>query len=180
MTTPDPVVVRYVHQLAQVLRGCGLPEDECREIGREIESHVTETVSAGVSVAQALARLGPPQELARSYALELLLPAKARGPRVWRQAATIASTAVAYLAALLLVLLGGSLAIVGAGGIVGSALGPWLPTEPALRAGLPQLVLGLVSAVALGGGLLLLRFVRVAWRVARARPLGRLTKESSS
>ncbi len=171
MTTPSPVVARYLDQLAHGLADCGLPADDSQEIAREIESHLADAAAAGTPIAESIRRLGSPQELARAYAVELLLrPAPRPRRQAWRSAAAVLTSLLTYAIAGALLVLGGALAIAGVVGTLAGLFAPWMPFEPTLRSGLPQIVV-LCGSLVLGGlGVLLLRLVRTAWRIARARP----------
>jgi uncharacterized membrane protein len=175
MSPPSPIVARYLDQLAQGLAECGLPDEDRAEIAREIESHLADAVAAGTSIAEGIHRLGSPHELARAYAVELLLrPAPPPRRQVWRRAPAVLvawlTPLLSYAIAGVLLAVGGALAIVGLLGALGGLFGPWLPLDPTLRPGLPQLVVVLASLAVGGLGALLLRLVRIAWRIARARP----------
>jgi len=174
MSTPSPVVARYLAQLAQGLADCGLPPDDRQEITREIESHLADAAAAGTPLAEGISRLGSPQQLARAYAVELLLRPAAQPRRAWRRAAaeltSLLTTALSYAIAGALLVLGAAMALGGLLGIAGGLVGPWLPLDTTLRPGMPQVVIVLGSIVAAGLGILLLRLVRTIWRIARARP----------
>ena len=174
MTTPSPVVARYLDQLGQGLADCGLPPEDRAEITREIESHLADAAAAGTPLAEGIRRLGSPQELARAYAVELLLRPAPRPRLPWRRAAaslTSFLTSALFLAiAGALLVLGGAMALVGALGMVAGLLAPWLPLDTTLRPGMPQVVVVLGSLVTGGLGVLLLRLVRTLWRIARTRP----------
>ncbi len=174
-STPSPVLARYLDQLAQGLADCGLPPEERAEIAREIESHLADAGAAGTPLAEGIRRLGSPQELARTYAVELLLrPPTPPRRQTWRRGVAAFTSAVTslltYAIAFALLVLGGGLAIAGLLGVLGGLFAPWLPLEPTLRTGLPQVVV-LLTSLALGAlGFLLLRLVRTAWRIAHTRP----------
>ena len=174
MSTPNPVVVRYLDQLAQGLADCGLPPEDREEIAREIESHLADAAAAGTPLAEGIRRLGSPQELARAYAVELLLrPAPRPRPTLRRAAAkltTLLTSALSFAIAGALLVLGGAMALAGALGLIAGLFGPWLPLDTTLRPGMPQVVVLLGSLVTGGLGVLLLRLVRTLWRIARARP----------
>jgi uncharacterized membrane protein len=83
MSEDHPLVARYLARLTERLGD--LQPAERTEVVQEIRSHIAEAVSAGRPLETVLSTLGPADDLARAYAVELLLnPAHTagRGSRV--------------------------------------------------------------------------------------------------
>lgn len=71
MTDAPPLVERYLAKLDSGLQG--LPAPERAEVVGEIRNHIAEATAAGQPIDAVLASLGPAEDLARGYAVELLL-----------------------------------------------------------------------------------------------------------
>ncbi len=71
MTDAHPLVERYLAKLDAGLQG--LPAPERAEVVGEIRNHIAEAISAGQSIDVVLTSLGSADDLARGYAVELLL-----------------------------------------------------------------------------------------------------------
>lgn len=171
MSLEDPLVRRYVDQLRKALEAMPLSEEERPEILLEIESHIAEARQSGLPLARVLENLGPADQLAEAYGMELLLRPKPVRPAVrWISR---------FLTVLTTLVLGVVLGTVGfgllLGGLLGSlfaVVGPFLPAEwldPTLRAGLPQIVVLIVSLILIGVGFLSLRILRLNLRLLIAR-----------
>ena len=74
MTPDHPLTVRYVDRLNRALGD--LPETERAEILTEIRNHISDATAAGTSIEDVLRALGPAEQLARGYRVELLLNPK--------------------------------------------------------------------------------------------------------
>ena len=174
----NPLVRRYLDELAAALGRTPLPLAEQAAIVGEIESHVAEAIVSGVPLADVLERLGGAEELARAYGVESFLNPRpertaTRFGRSLAHTLRLATRSAAVVTVGLLALCGAVLLAVGGLGAIASLVAPLLPLDPNLRAGLPQLVLfGLSFLVAaLGVGLLRL----VSWNLGLLR--GPSTKE---
>jgi uncharacterized membrane protein len=71
VTDTHPTVSRYLEHLSSRLSG--LDTAERREVIDEITNHIADATAAGKPLAQVLESLGPADELARAYQVELLL-----------------------------------------------------------------------------------------------------------
>jgi len=71
MTDTHPLVERYLAKLDSGLHG--LPAPERAEVVGEIRNHIAEATSAGQPIDAVLTSLGSAEDLARGYAVELLL-----------------------------------------------------------------------------------------------------------
>ena len=163
--SPDPLVRRYLDQLTAALDDLGVGVDEQAAIRADIESHVAESLERGGRLAEVLERLGPAGRLARAFRAEALLrPAwSRRGPAVRAVTGAVvagATTSAAALVGLALTAVGGALALGGALGLLAGLVAPWLPLDPTLRAGWPQLVVALASLAATACGIAVLRLAR--------------------
>ena len=171
---PNPLVERYLDQLASALAGRGVSPEEQAGIRGDIESHVAEATSRGERLADVLERLGPAERLAGAYASEELFhPRWARHPgapplRLWAgRAVALATVSVAALLGLLLAVTGAVLTVVGALGALAGLVGPVLPLDPTLRAGWPQLVVVVLSLALAAAGIAVLRLAR--WNLGALR-----------
>lgn len=79
MTDEHPVVERYLARLESHLASLS-PADR-QDVLTDIRSHLAEAVAAGRSLDTALASLGPADELARGYSVELLMNPRGARPR---------------------------------------------------------------------------------------------------
>lgn len=70
-TLRNPVVDAYLTQFREGLKSAS-PEER-QEFVSEIDSHIAEAVARGEQIPDVLARLGPPDRLAKSYRVELAL-----------------------------------------------------------------------------------------------------------
>ena len=71
MTDAHPLVERYLAKLESGLQG--LPAPERAEVVGEIRNHIAEATAAGQPIDAVLTSLGSAEDLARGYAVELLL-----------------------------------------------------------------------------------------------------------
>ena len=165
----NPLTVRYLEQLTAALRRTLMPEEERDVICREIESHLAEAVSSGARLTDVLERLGPAEDLARAYAVELALNPRP-GPEgsFWRQALAVATRASATFASGLLVTIMGAVGVTfaatGVVAVLAGLVAPFIPADwldPTLRAGLPQVVVLLVGLGLLAVGMVSIRIVRL-------------------
>lgn len=172
----NPLVGRYLDQLAGGLDRAPIPAAERLEILGEIESHLAEAIQSGVPLGEALEKLGSADALAQAYCLELAINPRPGADRSTGQRALRAVTRAAGLlsALLLVVVMGGlglGLAVGGTLGFLAGMVAPFLPSawlEPTLRAGLPQLVVIATSIVLLAVGVFCLRLVYVNFRALMA------------
>jgi len=168
----NPLVRRYLEQLDARLDEAKTHEDERREILQEIESHLAEAARSGTRLSDAITKLGPADDLARAYCLELKLNPRTMvdgSPMRWIVAAL--TRAGALLASTLLTIVMGSLSLgLLLGGVVavlGGLVAPFLPSawlDPTLRAGLPQLVVIFLGVILLAVGIPSFRLVHVNLR----------------
>lgn len=150
----------YMRRLREALEIWGASPPSILEIEREIECHVAEALREQRPLTDILDGLGPVDQLAEAYGTALVLKKKSAsdssrfqrvltslGSKLW-----LLSSAVILLPLAVITV---SAPIIGVIGVVSSITLPFLPPhilEPTLRAGLPQLVLLLLSlmTVALG------------------------------
>ncbi len=79
MTSDHPLAARYLAKLDAALRG--LDAGERQEVVAELEAHISESVAGGKPIDDVLLALGPADQLARAYKVELLLNPKPEAPR---------------------------------------------------------------------------------------------------
>lgn len=79
MTPDHPLAARYVDTLNQALGDLG--KTDRAEILTEIRNHISDATAAGTPIEDVLRALGPAEQLARGYRVELLLNPKAPTPR---------------------------------------------------------------------------------------------------
>ncbi|MGE5242968.1 MAG: DUF1700 domain-containing protein [Betaproteobacteria bacterium] len=113
---PDhPLAVRYVDKLSQALGG--LAPTERAEILTEIRNHISDATAAGTPIEEVLRALGPAEQLARGYRVELLLNPKMPTPRSDRWLKIVGLLALGSLPTLIIVVtlssVGVSLAVSG-------------------------------------------------------------------
>lgn len=82
MTPDHPLAIRYVDKLSHALRD--LAPTERSEILTEIRNHISDATAAGAPIEDVLRALGPADQLARGYQVELLLNPNTPGPRTRR------------------------------------------------------------------------------------------------
>ena len=176
MTQADPAIAQYMSRFEAALRRYGLPE--WAEISSDLRSHIDEAESFGKPVADVIAALGPPDALARAYAVELLMapPKNARATAVVRvlkiAGVVIAGSFISLIVAITLggfglsFLLAGVILFIG-GGL--KAAGVYLPFVSTGE--LPPLAVMALGPVALavGWGIcwLLWLYIRIAARALR-------------
>lgn len=165
----NPLTGRYLQQLGKALDRAHTRVDERNAILGEIESHLAEAVSSGGSLPDTLERLGPADDLARAYSVELALnPRPRKSDSAQGRILATLTRGAATLAALLLVVVMGAL---GFGFVIGGMLAvlaglvaPFFPAEwidPTLRFGLPQLVVVAIGAILFGVGIVSIRIVHL-------------------
>lgn len=172
MSEQNPLIRRYLEQLERGLVEAGIHEAERRDIRQDIDSHLAETVRSGTPLVDALTGLGPADQLARAYRLELTLnPRTGAEPSAARRILAALTRAGALLASALLTLVMGSLGVAllvgGFVAVLGGLVAPFLPAawlDPTLRPGLPQLVVIAVGVLLVIAGIPTLRLVRVNLR----------------
>ena len=101
MTPDHPLAVRYVDKLSQALGD--LAPTERAEILTEIRHHISDATAAGAPIEAVLHALGPAEQLARGYRLELLLNPKIATPRSDRWLKIVGLLAVGSLPTLIIV-----------------------------------------------------------------------------
>jgi uncharacterized membrane protein len=79
MTSDHPLATRYLAKLDAAL--AGLEPRERKEVIAELDAHISEAVAGGKGIDDVLLALGPVEQLARAYKVELLLNPKAEKPR---------------------------------------------------------------------------------------------------
>jgi uncharacterized membrane protein len=82
VTEHNPVVARYIDRLEAGL--AKLSPAERRSVVQDIESHVAEALAAGQPLDHVIESLGPAEELARAYAVELLMHPREDSPKTSR------------------------------------------------------------------------------------------------
>ena len=176
MSSAEPEVTIYLNEFRVALRRYRVPNSA--EISADLSNHIAEAASSGKPIADVLRALGSPDELARAYAIELLVspPEHSRIPDVFR-VLKILSVVVGggFLSLFIVVTLGlvGSALILGGSAMIVSAIfqqmgkHPWWfnlgPLSPETVA-LPGTLLFVVGAGALW---LLWVYVRITARTAR-------------
>lgn len=170
----SPLASAYLQSLRRELATWCRDPDEIEVIVQEIESHLAEARHSGESVASAIRLLGPPRELAESYAVVSFESRRSRSSQLaaaWASASRVAQTAAAGI---MIALAAGTSVlsfVLGLGAILGAVVLPFVPArllEPTLRLGLPQLVVLLAGAL-----LLTLAFALGRWLVHHLRLLRR-------
>jgi uncharacterized membrane protein len=176
MTGENPLVERYLAKLDAGLRD--LPAAERAEVVSEIRNHIAEATAAGKPIDATLSALGPAEDLARGYAVELLLnrPApKAGSSRTQRFLALAGLVAIGSIPTLIVVTVLGAFAIAfGVAGILVFVAGVfatfgWLPDYVTMDvapwvAVLIGPILGIVGGASLA---LLVWYVRFTARLIR-------------
>ena len=176
MTGENPLVERYLAKLDAGLRD--LPAAERAEVVSEIRNHIAEATAAGKPIDAVLSALGPAEDLARGYAIELLLnrPAASRDTsRTRRFLALVGLVVIGSIPTLVVVtVLGGvGIAFVAAGIIVFLAgviaTFGWLPDYVTMDvAPWVAVLIGPMLAIAGGASLaLLVWYVRFTARLVR-------------
>src|SRR6516225_4046828 len=134
MTGENPLVERYLAKLDAGLRD--LPAPERAEVVSEIRNHIAEATAVGKPIDATLSALGPAEDLARGYAVELLLnrpPAKDGSSRTRRFLALAGLVAIGSIPTLIVVTVLGAVGIAfGVAGIIVFVAGVvatfgWLP-----------------------------------------------------
>ncbi len=172
MSEQNPIVRRYLDQLDAGLDETHIHEEERREIRQEIESHFVETLRAGTALSDAITRLGPADDLAKAYCLELTLnPRQMADGSPGRWLVAVLARAGTLLASTLLTIVMGSLSLglllSGVVAVLGGFIAPFLPSawlDPTLRIGLPQLVVIVFGVILLAVGIPFSRLARVNLR----------------
>jgi len=99
---PDhPLAARYIEKLSQAL--ADLAPIERAEILTEIRNHISDATATGASIEDVLRALGPAEQLARGYRVELLLNPKMPTPRSDRWLKIVGLLAVGSLPTLIIV-----------------------------------------------------------------------------
>ncbi|HKW01500.1 MAG TPA: DUF1700 domain-containing protein [Vicinamibacterales bacterium] len=177
MTDTHPLVARYLAKLDAGLQA--LPAADRAEVVGEIRNHIAEAMSSGQPVDKVLASLGSADDLARGYAVELLLnrpPAVSPGMNRLRRFLALAGLiAIGSIPTFIVIVVLGSIGVsfVAAGvavfvaGIAASA--DWLPAYvtmdvPPWVAVLVGPVMGILGGAALVG---LVAYVRFTARLVR-------------
>ena len=172
MSQQNPLVRRYLDQLGVRLDEANTHEDERREILQDIESHLAEATRSGTALSDAITKLGPADDLAKAYCLELKLnPRSQADGSALRWIVAALTRAGALLASTLLTIVMGSLSLGlllgGAVAVLGGIVAPFLPSawlDPTLRAGLPQVVVIILGVILLAVGVPSFRLVHVNLR----------------
>jgi len=176
MTGENPLVERYLAKLDAGLRD--LPAAERAEVVSEIRNHIAEATAAGKPIDAVLSALGPAEDLARGYAIELLLnrPAASRDTsRTRRFLALVGLVVIGSIPTLVVVtVLGGVGIAFGAAGIIVFLAGViatfgWLPDYVTMDvAPWVAVLIGPMLAIAGGASLaLLVWYVRFTARLVR-------------
>ncbi len=180
MTPDHPLAVRYVDALSQALGD--LAPTEQAEILTEIRNHISDATAAGTPVEAVLRALGPAEQLARGYRVELLLNPKTPSPRSDRWLKIVGLLALGSLPTFIVVVtlssVGASFAVSGvivviAGIVKTSGQAPaWLTMDvpPWVAIGFVAPGLTTLGLMALWGLVAYLKFLaRVVRRVLPAR-----------
>lgn len=109
MTPDHPLAVRYVDKLNQALGD--LAPTERTEILTEIRNHIADANAAGTPIEDVLHALGPAEQLARGYRVELLLNPKAPAPRSDRWLRVIGLLAAGSLPTFIIVVTLGAIGV---------------------------------------------------------------------
>lgn len=110
MTLEHPLTARYLGKLTDALSA--LDPAERREVVEEIRDHIADATTAGRPLEQVLEALGPVDQLARAYKVELLLnPKDRRKPRSWRWLRVVGLIALVSLPTFIICVVLGSIGI---------------------------------------------------------------------
>jgi len=82
VTEHNPLVARYIDRLETDLSK--LSPAERQSVVKDIESHVAEAVAAGKPLDEVIESLGPADELARAYSVELVMHPREESPKTSR------------------------------------------------------------------------------------------------
>jgi uncharacterized membrane protein len=176
MTSSDLAATRYLAELRNALQRYRVPQHE--EILFDLKNHISEAMGSGKSLEAVIAAFGPPDLLARAYAMELLInPPKASKIAGAVRLVKILSLVVAggffsLCITFTLALLGLSLLAAGPALIVGGVLQSagqhpwWINTGPLTP--LAVIAIGLLASL-IGAGVcwVLWRYVRMTARTLR-------------
>lgn len=171
----DSIFNGYKYQLREILELWEVSPQTIAEIVSEIESHIAEGRRENRDLADILSGLGPVDQLAEAYGLALVLGRSDKSEMSKSQRFRSSVGNNLWLASLLLMfsimgVIGAAMLIAGVGGAAASLILPFLSVEvlePTLRAGIPQLVLFVLSILAGILGWQCLRWLRVNVRMAR-------------
>ena len=173
MSPDHPLAIRYVDTLRQALGE--LAPAERAEILAEIRHHISDAIAAGTPVEDVLRALGPADQLARGYQVELLLNPKTPAPRADRWLRIVGLLALGSLPTFIIVVvlasvgvsLSASGIIVFVAGIVSATgdLPPWVNMD------VPSWVAMVLGPVVTGVGVLaiwgLIAYLKLLVRVVR-------------
>ena len=110
MTLEHPLTTRYLGKLTNALSALDLAER--REVVEEIRDHIADATTAGRPLDQVLEALGPVDQLARAYKVELLLnPKDRREPRSWRWLRVVGLIALGSLPTFIICVVLGSIGL---------------------------------------------------------------------
>ena len=176
MTGENPLVERYLAKLDAGLRD--LPASERAEVVSEIRNHIAEATAAGKPIDATLSALGPAEDLARGYAVELLLnrPAATDGSSRTRRFLALAGlVAIGSIPTLIVVTVLGAIGIAfGVSGVIVFVAGVvatfgWLPEYVTMDvAPWVAVLIGPILAIAGGASIaLLVWYVRFTARLVR-------------
>ncbi len=101
MTPDHPLTARYIDKLGQALGD--LAPTERVEILTEIRNHISDATASGTPIEDVLRALGPAEQLARGYRVELLLNPKVPSPRSDRWLKIVGLLAVGSLPTFIIV-----------------------------------------------------------------------------
>jgi uncharacterized membrane protein len=173
MTPDHPLATRYVDKLNQALGD--LAPAERAEILTEIRHHIADATAAGTPIDDVLHALGPADQLARGYRVELLLNPRTPTPRSDRWLRIVGLLAIGSLPTLIIVVTLGAVGVsLSASGIIvfvagiAQAVGdlpPWITMD------CPSWV-----AIALGPAVTLLGIAAIWGLVAYLKLLTRLVR----
>lgn len=176
MTDPHPVAERYLDQLARHL--ASLAAEDRQEVLQDIRSHLAEATAAGKPLDAVIASLGPAEELARAYSVELLMNPRRRRTGESRTSRFLKIAGLVVIGSIPTLVIVVVLAAVGvafsasgvavlAAGVVAAAgeLPPWLQMDiPPIFAILLGPVMTAVGILALVGLVFYIKFVAFAVR----------------
>jgi uncharacterized membrane protein len=113
----NPLIDRYLARFRDGLKGA--PGEERTDFVNEIDSHIAEAVAGGAQATDVLARLGPPDRLAKAYRAELML-SSGEGNLLLRFAAVIGLVITASIPSMIIIplMLALGVASMGIGGTV--------------------------------------------------------------
>ena len=137
MTDPHPVIERYLARFTERLGE--MTSTDRREVVEEIRSHLAEAVAAGQPLDAVIQALGPAEDLARAYRVELLVNPRAAEPRMSRLERAIRIAAVVAIGSIPTIVIVAALGAVG-GSFIVAGIAVFVAGILAVSGGLPSWV----------------------------------------